>query len=514
MSPLTIQANFVPMNDEAIHLLREIARSIEGRPDLRMDDLLKLLRDYYTNPFLPCSPREIAYRLWGMMTSEVVERGRCCLDALMKVGLVEQVGRTHRISRGRPISLLALAFEDVRSPFQRELVELEINRRLKDESGLGEAKAQALLDSISSGVIFFDVNGHVVGANSTARRLIGRDPSTLAELEDVLKMPFPSSDTDAGWEVDRDRALWTRDTEVEGRFLRVTVGQFSPYDGPVRGRIITLLDITGEKLLAQFIGHDMKTLLHLLEGKLNRVGQWHQAQDGRVSHEKQERQTHDEPEVTSSIDLDLQEEIRSARTILTQLSRMREDIRQFFLRLQPEIKLGVSLRMIMKDCERQFTDICAERGVTFHVDYSDRLPRIDCDRDRILHVMQNLLSNAVKFVKKGGNIWVSGSAHAGWVSVAVADDGIGIPKEEQERIFLFGYRGKRRGTLGQVEGSGIGLALCRQIISMHGGTIDVMERDGGGCQFMVTLPIVSPTEGTKTFEGTPEQWSSENRLLS
>ncbi|HET8945926.1 MAG TPA: HAMP domain-containing sensor histidine kinase, partial [Candidatus Polarisedimenticolia bacterium] len=118
------------------------------------------------------------------------------------------------------------------------------------------------------------------------------------------------------------------------------------------------------------------------------------------------------------------------------------------------------------------------------------------DRVKIGQVFTNLLTNAVKFNREGGRIAVAARrGRGGFVEVEVADTGIGIPPEEQEKIFERFYQveaGPRR----RYEGTGIGLAIVRDILRLHGGSIRVQSTPGQGSTFQFTLPLGRKPDGS------------------
>jgi len=132
---------------------------------------------------------------------------------------------------------------------------------------------------------------------------------------------------------------------------------------------------------------------------------------------------------------------------------------------------------------------------------------VRADRDKILQVFLNLISNAIKFNRNGGRIdVVAGRGEPGYLEVQVRDTGSGISDEELERIFDRFYRAAE--PAGQ-RGSGIGLAIVRNILHLHGCTIRAESRRGEGSTFRFTLPCVEdPTarhEGSSTGRvGKPE----------
>jgi signal transduction histidine kinase len=119
------------------------------------------------------------------------------------------------------------------------------------------------------------------------------------------------------------------------------------------------------------------------------------------------------------------------------------------------------------------------------------LPSITADLDRLGQVMNNLLSNAARYSAIGTEIRVTAHAGGQSVEVQVIDEGMGVAFEDCERIFEKFYRGKHGATLA-VRGTGLGLAVARQLVEVHGGTIGVRSTPGQGSTFWVRLPVADP----------------------
>ena len=116
------------------------------------------------------------------------------------------------------------------------------------------------------------------------------------------------------------------------------------------------------------------------------------------------------------------------------------------------------------------------------------LPDVLGDADRLTQVLTNLLSNAIKYSPDGGQISVKSRLNAGFVEVAVKDQGLGIPAEFIGR--LFGRYERYEDThAGKIIGTGLGLAITRQIVEMHGGKITVESTVGSGSEFKFTVPV-------------------------
>ena len=121
------------------------------------------------------------------------------------------------------------------------------------------------------------------------------------------------------------------------------------------------------------------------------------------------------------------------------------------------------------------------------VDVPDSLPTVTADPDRLGQVMNNLLSNAARYSAAGTDIRVSARVIDGSVEIDVTDHGAGVAPEDRERIFEKFYRGKHGATLA-VRGTGLGLAVARQLVEAHGGTIGVRSIISQGSTFWVRLP--------------------------
>ena len=123
------------------------------------------------------------------------------------------------------------------------------------------------------------------------------------------------------------------------------------------------------------------------------------------------------------------------------------------------------------------------REVRVQVDVPFTLPLADADYTLIDQVLTNLLENAARHSPPSATIRVRARERDSWIEVAVSDEGPGIDPAERSRIFEPFTRGQGSSS------SGVGLTICRAIVEAHGGSIAVQESDGGGAQFVFTLPM-------------------------
>jgi signal transduction histidine kinase len=128
----------------------------------------------------------------------------------------------------------------------------------------------------------------------------------------------------------------------------------------------------------------------------------------------------------------------------------------------------------------------SRKGVTVRIAIGDQVGTMRGDERKIRQVLLNLLSNAIKFTPEGGRIEVGTALDNGAVEVSVSDTGVGIAPEDQEAVFEeFRQVGA---SAAKQEGTGLGLALSRKFIELHGGTIRVTSEVGAGSTFTFRLP--------------------------
>src|SRR5207248_2356163 len=113
------------------------------------------------------------------------------------------------------------------------------------------------------------------------------------------------------------------------------------------------------------------------------------------------------------------------------------------------------------------------------------------DHQRLEQVMVNLLQNAIKYSPQGGQIVVTVGREGGEAVVSVADQGIGVPAEEQAKLFQRFFRARNAATR-HFGGLGIGLFVSHEIVQRHGGRFLVASESGKGAVFSFTLPLVVP----------------------
>jgi PAS domain S-box-containing protein len=143
-------------------------------------------------------------------------------------------------------------------------------------------------------------------------------------------------------------------------------------------------------------------------------------------------------------------------------------------------------RLISETAEYARQEAVANEQI-FTVTVPDGLGRVWADPTRLGQVLMNLLNNAFKYTPRGGKIELAADIDGEFLSVRVADDGLGIAADEQEDVFLPYRRLKKSGS--RHGGLGLGLALAQRLVELHGGTISLESREGVGSTFTVRIPV-------------------------
>jgi signal transduction histidine kinase len=146
-----------------------------------------------------------------------------------------------------------------------------------------------------------------------------------------------------------------------------------------------------------------------------------------------------------------------------------------------DVDLRVIARRVMERYQSQ------TKRHTLKLDFSRDFPTVQGDPQRLEQVLDNLVSNAIKYSPRGGVVQIRGRANPAEIVFSVSDEGVGIPLDEQERIFDRFYRVEGPETRA-VSGTGLGLYLTRAIVEAHGGRCWVNSAPGKGATFQVALP--------------------------
>jgi signal transduction histidine kinase len=148
----------------------------------------------------------------------------------------------------------------------------------------------------------------------------------------------------------------------------------------------------------------------------------------------------------------------------------------------------MELEPVLRAVADSLRPIAGAADVTLDVQCSGELGEIDADAGQLDRALVNLVSNAIKFTPRGGRVDIDAHRAATTVEIAVSDTGIGIPADEQPRLFERFFRASAADSR-SIQGSGLGLAIVKEIVDNHGGQIDLDSEPGSGTRVTLTIPI-------------------------
>lgn len=216
------------------------------------------------------------------------------------------------------------------------------------------------------------------------------------------------------------------------------------------------------------IAHELRTPLHIIQGKLEGI------QDGVYAPTSQ------------NINDALEETRLLARHVDDLQTLSLAEMGQLALHKRPFL-----FSELMRDLVASFSGQAASLGINLEAIHSHPELKVTADYDRLNQVLSNLVSNALRYTPEGGTISLEGEPMAGpapGVRIHVRDSGVGIPPEDLPFVFDRFWRGERSRTREGGSTSGLGLAISKQLVLAHGGTIEAQSEVGKGSTFVVELP--------------------------
>ena len=345
-----------------------------------------------------------------------------------------------------------------------------------DELLAGQQRLQAVLDSIDDGLLMIDQEGRLEHLNPVAQRQLGWDEGRLGQpLGEALQRPELDQQLLTvlrGGSLERLPEDLSVDIEGETRLLTYSLTPVSQPKGPILGAVMVLHDVTEqrafERVRSEFVlraSHELRTPvtgMHMAFGLFLE----------RAHFDPQSR----EADLLNTVNEEMQRLMQLINDLLN-FSRYQNGMQK--LTLAP-----CDLQEMLEQAQARFADRANAKDVEFVIDLQSPLPRLNADQAQLERVLDNLIDNALRHTPIGGQIRLQARRHGERVIISVEDNGEGIAYSQQGRIFEpFVQVGRKKG------GAGLGLALCKEIVQLHGGRIGVYSRPGQGTQFYMALPL-------------------------
>jgi two-component system, OmpR family, phosphate regulon sensor histidine kinase PhoR len=161
------------------------------------------------------------------------------------------------------------------------------------------------------------------------------------------------------------------------------------------------------------------------------------------------------------------------------------------------IRKPVNIALVAKRAAESLEHVASKKKIQLKTDIAEHLPEITGDENKMYSMITNLINNAIKFTPENGTVSVSAKLVNNELVIKVSDTGMGIPKDDLNKIFGRFYRVNRPGK--QIQGTGLGLAIVKEIVLRHDGRIDVESEIEKGSTFTVYLPVTQQPAFAETI---------------
>ena len=350
----------------------------------------------------------------------------------------------------------------------------QISDRTQEELRKERDDFQGILRQTNDGILLLDSEQRVVRINEAAHRMLGTPPNALGRPLEELARNLDLLDlverVGAGEETAPRRI--NNYSQQGDRVLRAVATRIADAGGEARV-LVALHDTTDlrrlERVRTDFVAnvtHEMRSPLASILGYAETL-----ASDA-------ERMP---PDAVDALERIVRNAERLDRIIsdLVELSRLEHAT-------APE-PIPIDVRAYLEEITGSFADAAAEKGLELVVSAEDLPGEVALDRQLLAQALSNLIDNAVKYSTEGGTVEVSARTGDHQLEIDVRDEGPGIPREHQDRIFERFYRvdAARSRAVG---GTGLGLAIAKHAAAVHGGQLTVDSGVGRGATFRLSLP--------------------------
>ncbi len=374
------------------------------------------------------------------------------------------------------LTLLAESFNSMAEKL-KQFNDLNIDQILAEKR-----KSEAIIRSVDDGLIVVDENLLITNINPKARSIFGIDPEEglgkhiLEVIRDnqIFENLKGSLETGQSRHLAEGDDILTVQQDEETQHYQTAILPMRSRAGVIPGAVLVLRDITRLKELDRLKSEFVMTASHELRTPLTSIGM----SVGLLKESAAAKLTDQEREL-----LDVcQEEVNRLKALVNDLLDLSKiEAGKLELYLEP-----ASPGFLARQACAMMKNQAEAKGITLAAEVPADLPEVLADSNKIVWVLVNLLANAVRYSAAGAHVWLRGERVGDLVQLKVQDDGPGVPREMQSRIFDKFVR------LDQGEatsGSGLGLAISKEIIRAHRGVIWLESEPGQGSTFTFTLPL-------------------------
>ncbi|MDW5300059.1 MAG: ATP-binding protein [Sedimentibacter sp.] len=333
-----------------------------------------------------------------------------------------------------------------------------------------KSKMETTFKYMADGVLTVDISGNIIHANPVAKNLLSLKNEEVNYDVAIAEVKANMSLTD----LQNKNFHGTDILEQNGETYNIDYAPFMNNKNEIGGVILVFKDITEQykidKLQKEFVAnvsHELKTPITTIKSYTETL------LDGAL---EEKQITEDFLNVINS------ESDRMSRLVSDLLRLSRMDYEQMKWK-KDKLNINEMVSQVFKKLQIQIKN----KNIQIHLGHISEDLNINFDRDGFEQILLNIAGNAVKYTPDNGNIWIDAVREKNKIVVSVKDDGIGIPKDDQTRIFERFYRvDKARAR--ELGGTGLGLSIAKQIAEAHDSTITVKSEINKGTEIIITIP--------------------------
>jgi PAS domain S-box-containing protein len=360
------------------------------------------------------------------------------------------------------------------------------NARLAAVLAEEKRRVESVIEHSAEGIMSIDARCRILGFNSamekltgySRREVIGRECSRLFCLADAekknlcnMQCPMNSGLSSETGNFEQTGTLLTR----EGRPVEVAMAYsiVRSAEGLPINAVVNVRDISRLKEMENFrdtilsmLGHELQTPLAIIQGYTDTLSrpdaQWDAVtlQQGLLAIGEESRRL---------------SQVMNKLLLASRLSGGSVNLN----------KEPVNLGALTGKVVRRLSGLTSIHQ--FAVEFPEDFPSVMVEPNLTEQVLTNLIENAVKYSPRGGKVTISGTRLNGQLKVTIADEGVGIPLGDMDHLFERFHRGEKGQS--KIQGTGLGLYICKTIIEAHGGQMTAVSQPGRGSQFSFTLPL-------------------------
>ena len=348
---------------------------------------------------------------------------------------------------------------------------LKLKETIQDMD-LERSKLDTIFNYMAEGVVAVDTNGYIIHVNPIAIEILGLDEDIIYEEEklDIEKLNIDKIDYSR-----KNMLEGSVTAELNSQVYKIKYAPFNNEKNIVGGLIVVFQDITQEHKLDNMRKEFVANVSHELKTPITTIKSYTET----LMENEVDKDTNQK--FLSVIDSESDRMARLVRDLL-QLSNIDYNKTNWK-------RTEISISNMLKDIISRLALLIKEKAHKIELNIEENLPNIVADKDGIEQVILNIISNAIKYTEDNGEINISASTKDDDLVLRVKDNGIGIPKDDQERIFERFYR-VEKGRSREMGGTGLGLSIAREIIDAHGGQIHIDSVFGQGTEITIILPLV------------------------